>query len=119
MKALIVGAGQAGQGILKHLVMRNHDVTVIDTSEQVLKNLSNQFDLRTVLGFGSFPEVMREAGAEKADILVAITSSDEINMIVCKMAHVIFNIPTKIARVRHQNYVTALQDQRLFQSELN
>ena len=83
----------------------NNDITVVDTNPDRLRQLQDKFDLRVINGAGSHPRVLREAGAEDADMLVAVTNSDETNMIACQVAYTLFNTPNKIARIRSSEYV--------------
>ncbi|CRK85858.1 Trk system potassium uptake protein TrkA [Candidatus Providencia siddallii] len=105
MKIIILGAGQVGVTLAKNLVDENNDITVIDNNINRLHQLQEQFDLRVVNGYGSYPCVLKDAGAEDADVLIAVTNSDEINMIACQISYSIFNIPNKIARVRAAEYI--------------
>jgi len=100
LKILILGAGQVGASVAESLVSEKNDVTVVDTSAERLKDLQNQFDLRTVVGNAAHPEVLAEAGAADTDMLFAVTASDETNLVATKVAHAVFNIPTRIARIR-------------------
>jgi trk system potassium uptake protein TrkA len=100
LKILILGAGQVGASVAESLVSEKNDVTVVDTSAERLRDLQNQFDLRTVVGNAAHPEVLAEAGAADTDMLFAVTASDETNLVACKVGHAVFNIPTRIARIR-------------------
>ncbi|MDN5248840.1 Trk system potassium transporter TrkA [Bartonella sp. TP] len=113
MHVIICGVGQVGYGIAKKLSAEEHDVTVIDTSPSLIENVCNNLDVRGITGHGAHPAILAAAGAADADMLVAVTYSDEINMIACQVAHSIFNIPTKIARIRAQAYLQP-QYQSLF-----
>mgnify|MGYP003487862754 FL=1 len=106
MKIIILGAGQVGGTLAEHLAGEANDITVVDTDSDRLRELGDRLDIRTVQGRGSFPTVLRQAGADGADMLVAVTSSDETNMIACQVAYTLFNTPTKIARVRESAYLT-------------
>ena len=106
MKIIILGAGQVGGTLAEHLASEANDITVVDTDGERLRALSDRLDIRTVQGRGSFPTVLRQAGADDADMLVAVTNSDEINMIACQVAYSLFHTPTKIARVREAAYLT-------------
>ncbi len=108
MKVIICGAGRVGTGIAMQLASENNDITVIDTDREALSRISSAIDAQTVFGFACHPPVLEEAGAENADMLIAVTSSDEVNMIACQVAHSIFSTPTKIARIRHHNYLSPL-----------
>ncbi len=105
MKIIILGAGQVGGTLADHLALEKNDVTVVDINAEVLRELQDRLDIQTVTGAASHPDVLREAGAEDADLLVAVTNSDEINMMACQIAHTIFNTPTKISRIRSQGYL--------------
>ncbi len=105
MKIIILGAGQVGSSVAANLVGEANDITVVDKDERLLNYLQNHFDLRTVQGHGAHPSVLLAAGAEDADLLLAVTNSDETNMVACQIASTLFNIPTRIARVREQDYL--------------
>ena len=105
MKIIILGAGQVGGTLAENLVGENNDITVVDTDATRLRQLQDKFDLRVVNGHGSHPRVLREAGAEDADMLVAVTNSDETNMIACQVAYTLFNTPNKVARIRASEFV--------------
>ncbi len=105
MKVLICGAGQVGFGIAERLAAEQNDVTLVDTSAELIKSVSDKLDVRGVVGHGAHPDTLRRAGAEDSDMIVAATLSDEINMVACQVAHSLFAIPTKIARIRAQNYL--------------
>lgn len=100
MKIIIVGAGRVGASLAESLVSEQNDLTLIDPDPAVLSELQNRYDLRTVAGNGILPEVLRQAGAEDADMLVAVTRSDETNLVACRIACTMFNVPRRIARVR-------------------
>ncbi|MEY1660609.1 Trk system potassium transporter TrkA [Isoalcanivorax beigongshangi] len=114
MKIIILGAGQVGATLAENLSGERNDITVVDTDSDRLRELSDRVDLRTVTGRGSFPAVLSQAGAEDADMLIAVTSSDEVNMIACQVAYTLFRIPTKIARIRATSY---LMHEKLFHPE--
>ncbi len=105
MKIIIVGAGQVGGTLAEHLVTEQNEITVIDRDHACLNDLKNKFDLQVVNGHGSHPGVLRNAGADDADMLIAVTDSDEVNMVACQLASTLFNTPTKIARIRSQEYI--------------
>lgn len=111
MKILILGAGQVGATLAENLAGENHDVTVVDADPNLLGELQERFDIGTVQGFASHPDVLRRAGADDADMIIAVTESDETNMLACKVAYTLFQTPTKIARVRASEY---LAEERLF-----
>ncbi|MCG3463486.1 Trk system potassium transporter TrkA [Xenorhabdus bovienii] len=115
MKIIILGAGQVGGTLAENLVDENNDITVVDTDTDRLRQLQDKFDLRVVNGHGSHPRVLREAGAEDADMLVAVTNSDETNMIACQIAYSLFNTPNKVARIRSSEYI--YESEKLFQPD--
>ncbi|WP_085579306.1 MULTISPECIES: Trk system potassium transporter TrkA [unclassified Pseudomonas] len=115
MKIIILGAGQVGGTLAEHLASEANDITVVDTDGERLRDLGDRLDIRTVQGRGSLPTVLRQAGADDADMLVAVTNSDETNMVACQVAHTLFHTPTKIARVREAAYLT--REEQLFQNE--
>ncbi len=114
MKIIILGAGQVGSNLAASLVSEANDITVVDVDAAKLAELQDRYDLRTLVGHGSHPSVLRAAGAQEADMLVAVTQSDETNMVACKLAATLFNIPTKIARIRAADY---MKNPLLFQPE--
>jgi len=105
VKILICGAGQVGYGIAEQLSIQKNDVTVIDNSNTLIDNINKSLDVRTIKGNGSYPEVLDEAGAGDADVIIAVTQFDEVNMVICHIAHILFKIPTKIARIRSNNFL--------------
>ena len=105
MKVIICGAGQVGYGIAERLAAEGNDVSVIDTSQELVQRVNDMLDARGVLGHGSYPSVLQDAGARDADMLIAVTLYDEVNMVACQVAQSLFDIPTKIARVRAQEYL--------------
>lgn len=115
MKIIILGAGQVGGTLAENLVGENNDITVVDTNQDRLRSLQDKFDLRVVLGHGSHPRTLNEAGAADADMLVAVTSSDETNMIACQVAYSLFNTPNRIARIRAPSYIRDAE--KLFSAE--
>lgn len=108
MKIIVCGAGQVGSNIARHLAMENHDVTVVDQSETLVRQISDSFDVNGVVGHGSHPDVLERAGIADTDLLIAVTLADETNMVACQIAHSLFDVPTKIARIRHQSYLQAM-----------
>jgi trk system potassium uptake protein TrkA len=104
MKILILGAGRVGESVAESLVSEQNDITVVDTDAARLNALQNRFDLRGVVGNAIVPSVLAEAGAHDADMLIAVTALDETNLVACKLAQQIFNIPTRIARVRSTEF---------------
>ena len=105
MKIVILGAGQVGGSVAESLVSEQNDITVVDLEPQRLRALQERLDLRTVLGSGAHPSVLSEAGIEDADLLVAVTQSDETNLVACRIAARMFNVPRRIARVRATDYL--------------
>ena len=105
MRIIICGAGRVGFGIARRLAVENNDVTVIDQSKELVRSISERLDVRGVVGNGSYPDVLAEAGAREADMIIAVTYSDEVNMIACQIAHTLFKVPTKIARIRAAGYL--------------
>ncbi|MDZ5603187.1 Trk system potassium transporter TrkA [Pseudomonas sp. RP23018S] len=114
MKIIILGAGQVGGTLAENLASEANDITVVDTDAERLRDLGDRLDIRTIQGRGSLPTVLRQAGAEDADMLVAVTNSDETNMVACQVAYTLFHTPTKIARVREAAYLTRTE---LFDNE--
>ena len=104
MRIVILGAGQVGSTVASALVHEDNDITIVDKDESRLKELQDQMDIRSVLGFASHPKVMERAGIEDADLVIASTSSDEVNMVACQIAYTLYNVPTRIARVRAVAY---------------
>jgi len=105
MKVVVCGAGQVGSNIARHLALENNDVTVVDKSPELIRKISDTLDVNGVVGQASRPDVLEQAGLEDADLVIAVTYSDEVNMIACQVAHSLFGVPTKIARVREQAYL--------------
>ena len=115
MKIIILGAGQVGTSLAENLVGENNDITVVDLSNERLQELQDRFDLRVVQGSASSPRTLAEAGADDADMLIAVTNSDEVNMVACQIAFTLFNVPKKIARIRSQSVV--MHEKELFNSD--
>jgi len=105
VKIIILGAGQVGSSVAEALVSEANDITVVDADGQRLHDLQDRLDLRGVQGHAAHPEVLRRAGAEDADMILAVTNSDETNMVACQVAYTLFHTPTKIARVRARDYL--------------
>ncbi len=106
MKIIILGAGRVGGTLATHLSSEANDITVIDSIEQRLSALRDRIDIGVVLGHASHPEILLQAGIEDADMLIAVTGIDEINMLACQIAHSLFRTPTKIARIRSTEYAS-------------
>ncbi|WP_207060749.1 Trk system potassium transporter TrkA [Motiliproteus sp. SC1-56] len=105
MKIIILGAGQVGATLAENLANEANDITVVDTDFSRLRELQDRLDIRTVEGQGSTPSILAQAGAEDADMLIAVTNSDAVNMIACQVAYTIFHTPTRIGRVRGHDYL--------------
>ncbi len=105
MKIVILGAGQVGSTVAESLVSEANDITVVDLDAGRLRNLQDRLDLRTVLGSAAHPTVLVEAGIEDCDLMIAVTQNDETNLVACKMAQQLFNVPTRIARLRATDYL--------------
>ncbi|WP_336056496.1 Trk system potassium transporter TrkA [Nitratireductor sp. CH_MIT9313-5] len=105
MKVIICGAGRVGYGIAERLAAEQNDVSVIDTSAELIRTMRDTLDVRGFVGHGAHPDIMAAAGAEQADMIIAVTLYDEVNMTACQVAHSLFNVPTKIARIRSQSYL--------------
>ncbi|MFY9314042.1 MAG: Trk system potassium transporter TrkA [Burkholderiales bacterium] len=114
MKVVVLGAGQVGASVAERLVSEQNDITVVDIDGPRLRALQDRLDLRTVTGNASHPSVLREAGIEDADLLVAVTQSDETNLVACKLAARMFNVPRRIARVRAADF---LEDEQVLGRE--
>ncbi|MEK7844452.1 MAG: Trk system potassium transporter TrkA, partial [Pseudomonadota bacterium] len=105
MKIIILGAGQVGSSVAESLVSEANDITMVDVDPNRLALLQDRLDLRTVAGNASHPSVLVNAGAEDADMILAVTEHDETNLVACKLAATLFNTPTKIARIRSAEYL--------------
>lgn len=106
MKILILGAGVVGSSLAENLAGEANDITIIDRDAERLNALQDKLDIRTLTGEASHPDILERAGARDIDMLVAVTSSDEVNMIACQVAYSLFHVPTKIARIRDQGYLS-------------
>jgi trk system potassium uptake protein TrkA len=109
MKIIILGAGQVGSTVAQNLTTEDNDITVVDRDPRVLQDLQDRLDLRTVAGSATYPDVLARAGVDDADMIIAVTDSDEANMIACQVADTLFHTPTKIARVRAVEYLSCPQ----------
>lgn len=105
MKIVILGAGQVGGSVAHILAGEANDVTVVDANAERLQALQDRLDLRTLCGHASHPAILEQAGTADADMLIALTDNDEVNMVACQIAYTLFNTPTKIARVRSSSYI--------------
>jgi len=108
MKVIICGAGQVGWQIARHLSHERNDVTVVDNNPELVRRATDTLDVQGISGFASYPDVLERAGAKDADMIIAATHSDEVNMVTCQVAHSVFAIQRKIARLRAQSYLTAI-----------
>ncbi len=108
MKVIICGAGQVGWQIARHLSGERNDVTIVDNNADLVRRATDTLDVQGVHGFASYPDVLDRAGARDADMVIAATYSDEVNMVTCQVAHSVFSVPKKIARLRSQSYLNAL-----------
>ncbi|MBO9449513.1 Trk system potassium transporter TrkA [Tropicibacter sp. R16_0] len=108
MKVIICGAGQVGWQIARHLSGELNDVTVVDNNPDLVRRATDTLDVQGIAGFASYPDVLDRAGARDADMIIAATHSDEVNMVTCQVAHSVFGIQRKIARLRSQSYLTAI-----------
>jgi trk system potassium uptake protein TrkA len=106
MRIVILGAGQVGSTVAESLVSEANDITIVDVNVERLKRLQDRLDLRTVTGNAAHPAILEQAGARDADLILAVTQSDETNMVACKLAATMFNIPNKIARIRSADYLS-------------
>jgi trk system potassium uptake protein len=105
MRVIICGAGQVGYNIAAHLSKENYDITIIDQDAGLVAEAASDFDVNGLVGHASKPDILHKAGAQDADLLIAVTDSDEVNMIACQVGYSLFNIPKKIARIRDQSYL--------------
>jgi trk system potassium uptake protein len=104
MKVIVCGAGQVGFSIAHHLALENNDVIVIDQSPELVRQIGDTLDVQGIVGHAARPDIQEQAGAGDADIIIAVTYADEVNMVACQVAHSLFDVPSKIARIRHQSY---------------
>jgi len=118
MKVIICGAGQVGWQIARHLSGEKNDVTVVDVNPDLVRRATETLDVQGVTGFASHPDVLQRAGAQDADMIIAATHSDEVNMVTCQVAHAIFTVPRKIARLRTQSYLDAINSDLYTQKNL-
>lgn len=105
MKVIVCGAGQVGFNIAKQLAAEHNDVTVIDQNAELIRKISDTLDVQGMIGHAAHPDVLERAGASDADMIIAVTQNDEVNMIACQVAHSLFNLPMKVARIRTQAYL--------------
>jgi trk system potassium uptake protein TrkA len=105
MKIIVCGGGQVGVGIARQLTKESNDVTIIDDNEENIRRIRNSLEVSVQKGFPAHPNVLHEAGLDKAEMVIAVTTSDEVNMVICQIAHSLFDVPIKIARLRNRNYL--------------
>ncbi|HEV2898979.1 MAG TPA: Trk system potassium transporter TrkA [Pseudaminobacter sp.] len=105
MRIIICGAGQVGYGIAERLAAEKNDISIIDTSPELIQAVRDSLDVRGFVGHGSHPDVLEKAGAQQADMIIAVTLYDEVNIVACEVAHALFNVPMKVARIRSQSYL--------------
>lgn len=105
MKVIICGAGQVGYAIAQYLARQNNDITVIDWSVELVQKIRESLDVQAIAGFASDPDILDQANAADADMLIAVTNSDEVNMVACQVAETLFQVPRKIARIRNRSYL--------------
>ena len=106
MKIVICGAGRVGMSITEHLSTEENDITVIDSSSEAIQKITELHDVQGVHGLASYPNILKDAGISEAEMIIAVTDSDEINIIACQIANLVYNTPTKIARIRAREYLT-------------
>ena len=107
MNIIICGAGKVGFSISKQLSAQGHSITVIDQSSELIQKINEAQDVKGIVGTATFPSVLEKAGAEDADMIIAVTKSDETNMVICQVAYSIFKVAKKIARIRTQEFLNA------------
>jgi trk system potassium uptake protein TrkA len=105
MRVIVCGAGQVGTTIARHLASEGISVTVIDIDQQLVRRIDESYDVRGVVGHASYPATLKKADARDADMLIAVTRSDEVNMVACQVAYSLFGIKRRIARLRHAGYL--------------
>ncbi len=105
MRVIVCGAGQVGSNIARQLAREGNDITLIDQNVDLVRKIGDDLDVRGMVGHASHPNVLEEAGAAEADMIIAVTYSDEVNMIACQVAHSLFDVPKKVARIRAQEYL--------------
>ena len=105
MNIIICGAGRVGFAIAKSLIEQNHSITIIDQSSDDIQKINESLDLKAIVGKATSPAVLEKANTSDADMIIAVTKNDEINMLICQIAYSIFKVPKKIARIRSQEYL--------------
>src|SRR5690606_29091047 len=119
MNIIILGAGRVGESVAESLVSEQNDITVVDMDPARLRALEDKLDLRGVVGNGIQPSVLRDAGAKDADMVIACAAQDETNLVVCKVAHDVFNVPTTIARLRSPEFTEGEDEELLSRSSFS
>ncbi len=117
MKVIICGAGEVGRNIARYLSLEDNDVSIIDEEAELITKISMEEDIRSIVGNAAFPEILKKAGANDAELIIAVTRYDEVNMAICQVAHSLFNVPTKVARIRQQEYLKSEWKTALFSEE--
>ena len=105
MNIIICGAGRVGFTIAKLLTEQNHSITVIDQSSEDIQKINDSLDIKGIVGKATLPSILEKANTEEADMIIAVTKNDEINMMICQIAYSLFKVPKKIARIRSQDYL--------------
>ncbi len=108
MNIIICGAGRVGFTIAKLLTEQNHSITVVDQSSEDIKKINDSLDVKAIVGKATLPSVLENANTKEADMIIAVTKNDEINMLTCQIAYSIFKVPKKIARIRSQDYLNPI-----------
>jgi len=116
MKIIVCGAGEVGSNIARQLVYEDNDVTIIDESESLLRSINKSLDLKSICGKTALPEILERAGADEADMIIAVSDRDESNIISCELANHLFKIPLKVARIREPGYLDPNYASKLFTS---
>lgn len=119
MNVLICGAGQVGFNLAKYLANHGYNVTVVDHNQELIDEINERLDVKAIYGHASYPEILKAAGAESADMLIAVTQTDEVNMIACEVAYSLFQVPRRIARVRSQSYLNPQWAELFAESKLS
>ena len=115
MNILILGAGKVGYNVARQLVSPENQITIVDNDKTILSQIGDQLDIRPIYGHAAHPDVLEAAEAHDADVMIAVTSIDEVNIVACEIVHSLFDINTKIARIRDQNYLNDKHKQIIFQ----
>lgn len=107
MKIIILGANHVSISLAENLASEANDITLVDPDADLLREVKDRIDVGTAVGMPSYPDVLRAAGAEDADMLLAVTENDEVNLVACQIAHVLFKTPKKICRLRSASYMSS------------